>query len=271
MFSRLKPKDVDFYVNSTQVHAVQEIKASYDLPVDHIKFLGMNSSYFTPDKNALLSITSLLNSSNSFLNFTGDSGVYGFLMKKSQGTVSSQSLYGFNSGYMTNYTLSCQVGDVPRVQTDFIVLTDAGGIQPFGTFNQTPVPALANSNSIEVSIGSVKINRISSLSLSLSIPRLPIYYLGNVVPSFVKSIYPIQLECSFVLQQDQYNLQSLSVLPFNFNDESAFSIRLNDVNGIPVNFDFNNKLSYLVNESENFSAAVGNPLGVTVRYKGFLK
>ena len=149
--------------------------------------------------------------------------------------------------------------------------TDAGGIQPFGTFNQTPVPALANSNSIEVSIGSVKINRISSLSLSLSIPRLPIYYLGNVVPSFVKSIYPIQLECSFVLQQDQYNLQSLSVLPFNFNDESAFSIRLNDVNGIPVNFDFNNKLSYLVNESENFSAAVGNPLGVTVRYKGFLK
>ena len=93
--SRLNKQNLDFYLNQSQVHGVQDIQASYQMPVQHSKYLGMDSSFYTPEgaKGATLSVTSLLTTSNDFLACTGEAGNYGFITKKSN--PSSNILFGF--------------------------------------------------------------------------------------------------------------------------------------------------------------------------------
>lgn len=269
--SRLNKQNLAFYLNENQVHGVQDIQASYQMPVDHVKFLGMNSSFYAPDgpKTASLSITSLLTTSNEFYQCTGENGNFGFITKKNN--PSSNILFGFQSGYLSSYSCGAQIGEIPTVRSSFSIFQDAGSIPTQGNFNSTSLPSLANTNSIEVNIGDFTTNRVSSFNLGLNINRNANYYVGASTPFIVKTIYPIEVTCEFNIAQDNYVLQKLSDLSYNLDNVSNFYINIKDFNGLPVNFNFSNSLCYFINSSEDYSASVNSPVGITVRYRGYLK
>ncbi len=269
--SRLNKQNLDFYLNQSQVHGVQDIQASYQMPVQHTKYLGMNSSFYTPEgaKTANLSVTSLLTTSNDFLSCTGEAGNYGFVTKKAN--PSSNILFGFQSGYLTSYTCGAQIGEVPTVRADFQIFNDAGSISSAGSFNQTSSTALVNSNTIDIGINDFTTNRVNSFNLSIAVNRNPAYYLGSSTPFSVKSIYPLEVSCDFNIAQDNYVLQKLSDLSYNLKNISNFYINTKDFNGNSVNFNFGSSLCYFIDVSEDFSASVNSPVGITVRYRGYLK
>lgn len=270
-FSRLNKQNLAFYLNQSQVHGIQDIQASYQMPVEHVKFLGMDSSFYTPEgvKSANLSITSLLTTNNDFYNCTGESGNYGFVTKKNN--PSSNILFGFQSGYLTSYSCGAQIGEIPTVKAAFSIFKDAGSVSSQGNFNSTSLPSVGNTNSIDINIGDFSTNRVSSFNLTLNINRTANYYIGESTPFFVKTIYPIEVNCEFNLAQDNYVLQKLSDLSYNIDNISNFSIKLKDFNNSPIDFDFSNSLCYFINSSEDYSASVNSPVGITVRYKGYLK
>lgn len=270
-FSRLNKQNLSFYLNENEVHGVQDIQASTQLPVQHVKFLGMNSSFYTPEgpKAANLSITSLLTTNNEFYNCTGDSGNFGFVTKKQN--PSSNILYGFQSGYMTSYTCGAQLGEIPTVRANFSIFNNAGAISSYGNFNSTSTPSLVNTNTIDIGIGDFNTNRVSSFNLNLNINRNVAYYVGSNVPFSVRTLYPIEVNCDFNIAQDNYTLQSLSNLSYNIKNNPTFYIKTKDFLGNSVDFDFSNSLCYFINFSEDYSASVNSPVGITVRYQGYLK
>lgn len=269
--SRLNKQNLDFYLNQSQVHGVQDIQASYQMPVQHTKYLGMNSSFYTPEgaKGATLSVTSLLTTSNDFLACTGEAGNYGFITKKSN--PSSNVLFGFQSGYLTSYTCGAQIGEVPTVRANFEIYNDAGSIASQGNFNQSNVVSLVNSNSIDIGVNDFITNRVNSFNLNINANRNAAYYLGSSTPFSVRTIYPLEVSCEFNIAQDNYALQKLSDLSYNIKNISNFYIKTKDFNGNSVNFDFGSSLCYFIDVSEDFSASVNSPVGITVRYKGYLK
>lgn len=270
-FSRLNKQDLSFYLNQNQIHGVQDIQASYQLPVQHVKYLGMNSSFYTPEgpKTANLSITSLLTTNNEFYNCTGDSGNFGFITKKNN--PSSNILYGFQSGYMTSYTCGAQIGEIPTVKASFSIFNDAGAIASQGSFNSTSVPSLVNTNTIDIGIGDFNTNRVSSFNLNLNINRNAAYYVGSTTPFSVRSLYPIEVACDFNIAQDNYSVQKLSDLSYNIKNNPSFYINTKDFLGNSVNFNFTNSLCYFIDFSEDYSASVNSPVGITIRYQGYLK
>jgi len=227
-FSRLNKQNLSFYLNENEVHGVQDIQASTQLPVQHVKFLGMNSSFYTPEgpKAGNLSITSLLTTNNEFYNCTGDSGNFGFV---------------------------------------------TGAISSYGNFNSISTPSLVNTNTIDIGIGDFNTNRVSSFNLNLNINRNVAYYVGSDVPFSVRTLYPIEVNCDFNIAQDNYTLQSLSNLSYNIKNNPTFYIKTKDFLGNSVDFDFSNSLCYFINFSEDYSASVNSPVGITVRYQGYLK
>jgi hypothetical protein len=270
-FSRLNKQDLSFYLNQNQIHGVQDIQASYQLPVQHVKYLGMNSSFYAPEgaKTANLSITSLLTANNEFYNCTGDSGNFGFITKKNN--PSSNILYGFQSGYLTSYNCGAQIGEIPTVKAGFSIFNDAGSISSQGSFNSTSVPSLVNTNSIDIGIGDFSTNRVSSFNLNLNINRNVAYYVGSDTPFSVRTIYPIEVTCDFNIAQDNYTVQKLSDLSYNIKNYPNFYINTKDFLGNSVNFNFSNSLCYFIDFSEDYSASVNSPVGITIRYQGYLK
>ena len=258
-------------MNQTQVHGVQDIQASYQMPVQHTKYLGMNSSFYAPEgpKAGSLSITSLLTTTNDFLACTGEAGNYGFITKKTN--PSSNILFGFQSGYLASYTCGAQIGEIPTVRANFEIYNDAGAIASAGSFNQSSAVSLVNSNSIDIGIADFTTNRVNSFNLNINANRNAAYYLGSSTPFSVRTIYPLEVSCEFNLAQDSYSLQKLSDLSYNIKNISNFYIRTKDFNGASVNFDFGSSLCYFIDVSEDFSASVNSPVGITVRYRGYLK
>jgi len=269
--SRLNKQNLDFYLNQNQVHGVQEIQAGYQMPVQHTKYLGMNSSFYTPEgaKTASLSVTSLLTTTNDFISCTGENGNYGFITKKQN--PSSNVIFGFQSGYLTSYTCGAQIGEVPTVRANFEIYNDAGSIPTEGSFNKTDPVSLANSNSIDIGINDFATNRVTSFNLNINCPRSPVYYLGFSAPFSVRTIYPLEVSCDFTLPKDSYSLQKLSDLSYNIKNNNGFYINTRDFNNNSVNFDFSNSLCYFIDFSEDLSVSVNSPVQLTVRYRGYLK
>lgn len=271
MYSRLNKGNLDFYLGQTQIHGVQDMDASYQLPIEHTKFLGMGQSYYTPNGPQIgsLSITSFLSPVNDFLAYTGDFGTFGYITRKNN--PQSNILFGFTSGYLTNYNLSCQLGQIPVVKADFSIFDDAGKIPNNPTaLNTTPTPTLANSNSLGVTISEFQSNRLTSLNFNISVQRYPIYYLGNRNPAIVTPAFPIEVTCDFTMAPDQYNMQSISLLPFSLRNNN-FAIFLNDFTGRAINLDFTNRLTYFTNVSEQATYSVNSSNSIVIKYRGYFK
>lgn len=270
MFSRFVKQNLDFYLNNGQIHGIQDLSASYVLPVEHTKFLGMTSSAYAPNGPQIgnLSVTTYLSVNNNFLQYTGDFGTIGYITKKNN--PSSNILFGFTSGYLTNYNLSCQLGQIPTVKADFSIFDNAGAVPASGSYNTTQVPTLGNSNSISLSIGDLQTNRVLGFNFNISIPRFPIYYINNRNPAIVTPVYPVEVNGDFTIQPDSYIMQSFNNLPLNLRNNN-FAITLNDFTGRQISLDFTNKLTYFINTEESFQASVNDPAAITIKYKGYFR
>lgn len=270
-FSRLAKQNLDFYLNQSQIHGVQEISASYDLPLVDTKFLGMTNSSYTPNgpQGGSLSVTSYLSASNDFLPYTGDFGVYGYVTKKNN--PSNNIIFGFASGYLSSYTIAAQVGQLPTAKATFSIFDNAGSVSPTGSYNTSTIPTLANSNTISMSIGDFSTNRVLSFDFSILVPRSAIYYIGNRNPAIVTPVYPVEVQGNFVIQIDDYTFTNFNVLPALTAKNNNFSISMLDFTGGAINLDFTNRLSYFILNGEEFAASVTSPGTATLKYRGYFK
>lgn len=176
--------------------------------------------------------------------------------------------YGFESGYLTSYAVSCAVGQIPAISAAISVygeMKTGVGTQTFAAHPDIFVPS---PKSITISHDYASSNRVKSFDYSLSIPRLPKYSLeGGLFPDEVILNSPIQISTNatfdvggFTPLDLQHFVRQISAPSFIITIKNRLSQTLMT---LPVNN------AQILNQE--IQGTVDSPLALTLTYGGYLE
>lgn len=209
-----------FFINSTQIPGIQSISSSFDNKAVLLDYIGIGKSNFAQNGpyNGNFTINSLLVSTDQFLQYTGNLGFNGYIVESKSNTNKS---YSFTSGYLTTYTQRCAIGEIPQITTSIDVFGNLGRLP----LSSDVISSISNSVStlqlqvpgpgcISLSFPEFNTNALQSYELTLNIPRVPIYMLGNQSPTEINIKYPVQVNLSFDILQNDFAPIILYAFPF---------------------------------------------------------
>ena len=196
------------FLGYTEVSGVQNIDVNFSTPEEQIAYIGMGKHYQKPmgPRGGNVRIQSFFLGDDHFIDLTGDAGFNGYVVQSAQSTGNN---FGFESGYLTQYSQRCTLGEVPQLAAQFTVFGRVGELHQAdsllvsgdleGIYDETgPTYDLHNINagSIELdfgtSAGDFERDRLTSYQLDIACPRQPYYRLGGYYPSQIDTQYPIQ-------------------------------------------------------------------------------
>jgi hypothetical protein len=324
-----------FFINGTQLSGVQSVNGSYAISEKPINVLGwgyVNADFYneteyivqsdgtsfilddqgfamlqetscpgsdaapTPGMAVLnaplegqFSINSTLVSEDFFLNYTGDIPFTGSI---NHGT----KYFGFYNGYITNHSVTCSIGEIPKTSTSIKVFGDIGGSpdyfqvqesdgfmlqedgflmgtedsigeQNYNASGTNPFPAIRvpNQGSIIVECTGASTDRVTSFSHSIDMPLDAIYTVGSSVAAQVDVIWPFTTTTSFSLDIDKYNYQRLRAY-LRAPTVQDIAVKINDCFGDTIqNYEVKN--ARLI--GEQMSANSQGRLTVNLQYKSY--
>lgn len=309
------PHEQKFFINGTPVSGVQSLVGSYTIQEKPINVLGwglIGEDYYretgceneeipepkdTPQSLALLnsplegdfSINSILSSEDFFLQFIGEKPFTGSLHY-------GANYFGFHSGYISNHSVSCSVGELPSTNTQIRVFGNIGGAPDFlhlepnpfavldehgyacileDSYNESiynasgqdefPDVKIADQGSITVKCHGSETDRVVGFNHSINVDIQPVYVVGDAYPAQVDVIWPITTETSIELEIDEYKYQSLRKYMATPTVEDI-SIQINDCFDDPIQH-YSIKKARLIGETMNTS--VDGKLSVNLQYKSY--
>ncbi len=315
MKQAILPHEQKFFINGTPVSGVQSLVGSYTIQEKPINVLGwglIGEDYYretgceneeipepkdTPQSLAVLnsplegdfSINSILSSEDFFLQFIGEKPFTGSLHY-------GANYFGFHSGYISNHSVSCSVGELPSTNTQIRVFGNIGGApdflhlepNPFAVLdehgyaciledsynesiynasgqNEFPDVKIADQGSITVKCHGSETDRVVGFNHSINVDVQPVYVVGDAYPAQVDVIWPITTETSIELEIDEYKYQSLRKYMATPTVEDI-SIQINDCFDDPIQH-YSIKKARLIGETMNTS--VDGKLSVNLQYKSY--
>lgn len=208
MYGRIIYADQKLIINQQEISGVINFDGDFDIPYENIDILGSNLLTETQGETSKnISVNRFLIQSDPLKYLTGDFSC--------NGHVSYNNLsYGFNSGYLTNYTASCAVGEIANIQTDFVVYGNIGGgveenILPSQNTDNIYV---ANYGNIFINASEGQTNRIIGFNYSVSCERVPLFVLGSNDPSSVFLKKPIIVDLNLEIEIDDYESPDIQTL-----------------------------------------------------------
>lgn len=204
-----------FFIDKQGISGIRDVSLSYSVPEQPINILGVGfarSVYNSPFQgNCSFSRDVLYN--DPILSYTGENSASGTIVYDNDSKV-----IGFNSGYLTDYSIDCRIGDTPTVSCSFLSFgefgsgTRNGALDTSGNFNPINNLTAANQGSIFAEISGSGSNRVVAASQRISIQRQPIYSLRegkSNLPIQVITKYPIELDTSFTIEIDDLNVANM--------------------------------------------------------------
>ena len=254
--------DLSFRLGGYDLSGVSSIGLASDFGVGFIPTLGNKSFGMTkvsPSKSSLSMNRSLIYD-DPVLGYTGDSPCSGIFTRNSIS-------YGFSSGFLTNYSISCSVGQVPSTSTSFSIY---GKIQS-GLSQQNlathPEIFIPSPKSIVISNDFASSNRAIGFDYSLEIPRKPIYSVNSIYPDFVLVNGPRKISASityeikgFLPLEVDYFVSQLSTPNFSVNIKNR--ALTSTISSFQV---YNAQII-----SQKIDSNADTPQTLTLEYEGFL-
>ena len=207
MFNVYSKENQNFYLNNSLISGVQNVGFSYQNDT------RLSLSVGSPDFNyfsakpivANLELTYLLSSSDDFIKYTGSSSFFG---KVEYGN----NFFTFSSGYLTNYSLNYKLGEYPSVSIQSLIFGELGSTS--GNFSYSP-KVLNNFNIgdpcyVQLNLIESNLNRLESFDISMSVPREPVYTIGNYLPEDVIIKYPININLNFSFSMSEYSQEKVT-------------------------------------------------------------
>ena len=275
----------NFYVNGTGLSGVQAINGSYGIQEGPVNVIGYGYVTHLLDAplEANFTIDRILINEDGLLNFTGDGAAFsGVISYNTYGTFSQTGSFGFHSGYLNSYTLSCELGGLPEVSADIVVYGDIGSGIKFDTLEGKDP---AEDNTINApSQGSIAItcdeintssNRIVSFNHEISCQRQAVYALPRSATDFERAQYPVQVDLNYPLEQttnltmeiDDYETKNLyQYLTGAHSGQVNIDISGSNHDSAIATFHLDD--ARLV--SESFSSSVGGVATVNMTFKKYI-
>jgi hypothetical protein len=233
-----------FFLNNNTISGILSVNGNYSINYSPIKTIGVgyNKQVMAEVPVANFSINKYLLYNEPFLNFTGENTDR--TAKSFRGSLNySNKKFGFLSGYLNSFNLSCSVGEIPTTTSDIVVYGDVGPNYNASGNLKAPYISVPQVKDIILSCSGSSTNRITNFDYSISCQKQPIYTLyqsgysysgptgptapvANYIPAEVLLNLPIEIDASFTLEVDDYTSRSLYDILNNDNDAS-FSISIN--------------------------------------------
>ena len=254
--------DQSFVVNGYQLSGVDSVQVSYSVPIENSLTLGSSFGYnLNNPMQAEISLQRSCLYQDPLSAFTGDSSFSGSFRYNGL-------TYGFTSGFLNRYSISCSVGDVPQISASINVYGDLKPSLEVLPYQTHPAIYIPSPKSMLVSGDDSTNNRIKSFNYELTINRQAIYSLDSYSRvDGVVFLPPVTVSAS--LDFDAVNFTPEDYKYFISSAEKKnFKVIINDRNintGI-LNLDIPNiQLS-----SQQLSSSADNKLSITNSYIGYL-
>lgn len=263
MYGRNIYADQKLIINQQPISGVTSFNGDFDIPYQNIDVLGGNLvKSIQGESTRNISFSRFLIQADPLKYLTGISACNGFISYKNNS-------FGFRSGYMTNYTASCGIGDVANITTNFIVYGNMGGgveetILPSQNTNNIYV---ANAGSIVVNANEGVTNRIVSFEYTVNCERIPFFILGSRDPVDVILKKPIIIELKLIIEIDDYESSDIQTLLCSPNVQN-FKIDLKNCNQTQIIESFVAPNARLI--STTYSSDIDNASTVELLFRSFL-
>jgi hypothetical protein len=248
------------FINGIQLPGIESAEFSYSNSYSPSRFLGVSTihSLVSNDTQKQFSFARYLIYNDPCLQFTGNSPISGSVHYDGKS-------YGFNSGFLTDYSVNCAVGAIPNVNANFAVYGQMNtGISASGNV-VAPTIFIPNQGSISLTCDNVSTNRVVGFDYALKINREPIYTIGSSFPAEVITMQGIEFSASVQIDVDDAFMQNAaSFLSLRENKSISFTVRSRDGNTILQQFSI--PRASLI--GENLTSSADGGVKLTINYAG---
>jgi hypothetical protein len=210
-----------FYLDGTGVSGIRNISAGYSVGQKQVRALGAGfiREVIAEPLQGELSMTRDLLYQDPVLGLTGEAPVSGTLLYDVEMN-GAEKVYGFNTGYLTSYSINCDVQDVPTIETTFAVFGQLGSGERERELDYSGTAPLqnlgfVNHEAVFLTFNGSGTNRAVSVSQDYNINRIPIYSLDQktsetlYAPSEVLTEYPIEITTNLTIEMDDYETANM--------------------------------------------------------------
>ena len=215
-----------FYFDQRALSGVLAVDGSYNLDYSPINVVGKGflKQVMSSVPTSNMSVSRYMTYSDPILNATGER--LRLAVPFSAGLYYKNKYFAFDNGYLSSYSVSCSVGEIPSIESQFDIYGDIGpNFNPSGNKNVGSVFVPQVKNIVLTTKGSTT-NRITQFNIDYSIPKIPVYGLSSSnshLPIEVHNAYPIEVTSSFTIEVDDYETKSIFADLTN-SSASEFSI-----------------------------------------------
>ena len=276
MLGRIRRESEKITINGSGIQGIQSVSVQYESAARPLSNLGITEDQYAPKgaQTARLQLNTLLTHTlpeegadyvdvDLLQNYTGNIPLSGVI------DYGEKQLY-FTEAYLETYSASCAVGEIPQVSTSSLIYGTLG-TGKFDSWAQESASSqqlnIASYNSMEVNLDEFNTNRMTSFSVDIATPRVPIYTLNSDKPSEVIAGTPVEVNVNFTLDVDDYVIKNMRFVP----DQTIFrnaTITLNKNNSTTklLEYSFNNMLL----TSESFQASSNGNAGANFNLRTFI-
>jgi hypothetical protein len=224
MFDLLTNYENKVFISGQELLGVENVNISYSNSPSIARFLGISrgQTLVSADAQKQVSFSRYLIYNDPILSLTGSSPTSGSINYNSQA-------YGFNSGFLTEYSVNCAVGTVPSTNATLSVYGEMkSGINRSGSV-AAPTIYIPNQGSITLTCDNSTTNRVVGFDYSIKINREPIYTIGSVFPAEVITDGVLEFNASVQIDVDDAFLQnSTGFLSGRQNKTVTFTVKSKD-------------------------------------------
>ena len=196
--------------------------------------------------------------------------------------ISGQFIYGdnilaFSTGFIQNYSLSANVGEIPKIDCEIEIFGDLSGTHMDesrlygGPSNDTVLESGVveiPQTGIQVTIDKSSLNSVQSIVYTEEYSHDPIYTVGSLVPQVITNTLPVAQQIDVGFDVEEYTMESKTgSLATTTNRNRDISLEIFDTTGRLQNFELYK--GHLVSESLNTDVA--NGARANISYRGYKK
>jgi len=216
-----------FYLNGANLSGILSVNGGYTVNYSAINTIGVgyNKQVMAQVPNGQVTVSKYLLYNEPFLNYTGEKA------DKTASSLAGSIHYnnrciGFTKGYLTSFSLSCSVGEVPKTSASIQVFGDFGKSLSNSGNAPRPYVSVPQIKDISLTCNGSTTNRITSFDYQINCPKKPIYALQNApasgptgpsgptnqisyIPVEVLAEMPIEINASVNMDIDDYQVTTI--------------------------------------------------------------
>lgn len=198
MFDAKLNHESRFFSDGYELSGIENVTLSYKNPASVSKFMGTTDGFVTLNgpTNQQVSFSRFLTYNDPVLSYTGDDPISGSIYYNDEH-------YGFESGYLLDYSLNCAVGSVPRVSTNFQIADELQSGKSQGMDDEVhPQIDIPTQGSISIQSDNASTNRVVGFDYSIKCNRKAYLGVGDKNIIKVESVYPIEYSATVQIDVD---------------------------------------------------------------------